>query len=74
MDGMGDDGGTGALVDVDDGLGQGLDGGAGDLGAGQSQAAGVLRGRVVRDGATRYAHEGGLTVAQGTNDDGDLSV
>ena len=74
VDGAGDDGGVGALADVGDGLGQGLDGGVGDLGAGQSQAAGVLRGQAVRDEAAQRAHEGGLAAARGADDGGDLSA
>ena len=74
VDGAGDDGGVGALADVGDGLGQVLDGGVGDLGAGQSQAAGVLRGQAVRDEAAQCAHEGGLAAARGADDGGDLSA
>ena len=74
VDGAGDDGGVGALADVGDGLGQGLDGGVGDLGAGQSQAAGVLRGQAVRDEAAQRAHEGGFAASRGADDGGDLSA
>jgi hypothetical protein len=74
MDGSGDDGGVRALTDIGDGLRQGLDGSVGDLGAGQPQAAGVLRGQAVRDKTTQGTHQRGLAAARRTDDGGDLAA
>ena len=74
MDGAGDDGGVRALTDIGDGLRQGLDGGVGDLGAGQPQAAGVLRGQAVRDKTAQGTHQRGLAAARRADDGGDLAA
>ena len=68
VDGAGDDSGVGALTDVGDGLGQGLDSGVCDLGAVQAQAAGVLRGQAVRDETAQGTHQRGLAAARRTDD------
>ena len=74
VDGAGDHGGVGVLPHVGDVRGQEADGGVGDLGPGQAQAAGVLRGQAVRHEPAQGAHQGGLPAAGGPDDGGDLPV